>query len=165
LHTDIARLDDLIEQNARRWADYANEIAVNAMEFERELAELDEQSARLEGQIAEVQSNEKKMIEEIKDTEEQSKEWEKKIRAGKETQEELHISKDAIATKGAEKEIQRTKYRPESPVRTQEQLPRDTELAIRKREDMAVKHENTEYIKKDAGQNGRASPRANWRRR
>ncbi|KAL7534986.1 hypothetical protein ACHAXR_006191 [Thalassiosira sp. AJA248-18] len=152
LHTDITRLNDLIEQNSRRQADYANKIAVNAMEFERELAELDQQSIRLENQISEVQSNKKKMIDEIKDTEEQLKVWEKKIQVEKETQEELHSSKDAIDTKGMEKEIQRMKYRLESLVRTQEQLLRDMELAIHKREDIAVKYKNTKYIGKDSRQ-------------
>ncbi|KAL7536679.1 hypothetical protein ACHAWF_014364, partial [Thalassiosira exigua] len=152
LHTDITRLNDLIEQNSRRQAEYANKIAVNAMEFERELTELDQESARLESQIAEVQCNKKKMSHEIHDIEEQLKVWEKKIQVEKETQEELHTSKDAIDTKGMEKEIQRMKYRLESLVRTQEQLLRDVELAIHKREDIAVKYKNTKYSGKDSRQ-------------
>ena len=136
LHTDITRLNDLIEQNARHQEEYENKIAVHAMEFERELLELDQQSARLESQIAEVQSNNKKMLDEISDTQEQLKIWENKIQVEKETQEELHSSKDAIDTKGMEKEIQRMKHRLESLVRTQEQLLRDMELAIHKREDI-----------------------------
>eukprot|EP00571_Detonula_confervacea_P011517 CAMPEP_0172306570 /NCGR_PEP_ID=MMETSP1058-20130122/7620_1 /TAXON_ID=83371 /ORGANISM="Detonula confervacea, Strain CCMP 353" /LENGTH=892 /DNA_ID=CAMNT_0013018499 /DNA_START=790 /DNA_END=3464 /DNA_ORIENTATION=- len=152
LHTDITRLNDLIEQNARRQSEYENKIAVNAMEFERELSEIDQHSIRLESQIAEVQSNKKKMHDEITDTEEQLKVWEKKIQVEKETQEELHTSKDAIDTKGMEKEIQRMKHRLESLVRTQEQLLRDMELAIHKREDIAVKFKNTKHAGKDARQ-------------
>ena len=136
LHTDITRLNDLIEQNARHQEEYENKIAVHAMEFERELLELHQQSARLESQIAEVQSNNKKMLDEISHTQEQLKIWEKKIQVEKETQEELHSSKDAIDTKGMKKEIQRMKHRLESLVRTQEQLLRDMELAIHKREDI-----------------------------
>jgi len=136
LHTDITRLNDLIEQNTRRQAEYENKIAVHAMEFERELLELSQQATRLENQLAEVQSNNKKMLNEIKDTQDQVKVWEKKIQVEKETQEELHTSKDAIDTKGMEKEIQRMKHRLESLVRTQEQLLRDMELAIHKREDI-----------------------------
>jgi len=75
-------------------------------------------------------------LDEIKDTQDQVKVWEKKIQVEKETQEELHTSKDAIDTKGMEKEIQRMKHRLESLVRTQEQLLRDMELAIHKREDI-----------------------------
>ncbi len=43
---------------------------------------------------------------------------------------------------GVKKEIQRMKYRLESLVQMQEQLLRDMELAIHKREDIAVKHKN-----------------------
>ena len=136
LHTDITRLNDLIEQNTRRQSEYENKIAVHAMEFERELLELSQQATRLECQLAEVQTNNKKMLDEIKDTQDQVKVWEKKIQVEKETQEELHTSKDAIDTKGMEKEIQRMKHRLESLVRTQEQLLRDMELAIHKREDI-----------------------------
>ena len=136
LHTDITRLNDLIEQSARRQAEYENKIAVHAMEFESELTELDKQSTRLENQIAQVESNKKKMLDEIKDTEDQLKLWEKKIQVEKETQEELHTSKDAIDTKGMEKEIQRMKHRLESLVKTQEQLLRDMEVCIHKREDI-----------------------------
>ena len=136
LHTDITRLNDLIEQSARRQAEYENKIAVHAMEFKSELSELDKQSTRLENQIAEVDSNKQKMLDEIKDTEDQLKLWEKKIQVEKETQEELHTSKDAIDTKGMEKEIQRMKHRLESLVKTQEQLLRDMEVCIHKREDI-----------------------------
>jgi chromosome segregation ATPase len=114
------------------------------MEFEREMAELDQHSVRLESQISEVQSNRKKILEELKETEEQVKVWEKKIQIEKETQEELQTSKDAIDTKGMEKEIQRMKHRLESLIRTQEHLLRDMELAIHRREDIAIKyHKNT----------------------
>eukprot|EP00578_Thalassiosira_sp_NH16_P021709 CAMPEP_0181089282 /NCGR_PEP_ID=MMETSP1071-20121207/7220_1 /TAXON_ID=35127 /ORGANISM="Thalassiosira sp., Strain NH16" /LENGTH=284 /DNA_ID=CAMNT_0023171221 /DNA_START=161 /DNA_END=1015 /DNA_ORIENTATION=+ len=119
------------------------------MEFERELAELDQQSTRLESQIAEVQSNKKKMLNEINATEEKQQEWEKKIQVEKETHEELHNSKDAIDTQGMEKEIQRMKHRLESLLRTQEELLRNMELAIHKREDIAVKYKNTKYVGKD----------------
>ena len=128
LHTDITRLNDLVEQNVRRKSDQTNKIAVNAMEFEREVAELDQQSSRLECQISEMQSNKKKMLDEIKETQEQIQAWEKKIQIEKETQQELHTSKDAIDTKGMEKEIKRMKHTLESLISTQEKLLRDMEL-------------------------------------
>ncbi|KAL9186465.1 hypothetical protein ACHAXT_005703 [Thalassiosira profunda] len=142
LHTDITRLNDLIEQNSRRQADYANKMAVSAMECERELAELDQESDRLEGQIAEVQSNREKLLDEIQANEEQLAAWEKKIRTEKETEKELTTSKDAIDTKGMEKEIQRMRHRLESLLRSQEQLLKEMEIAIHKREDIAVKYKN-----------------------
>ena len=145
LHSDMTRLNDLIEQNTRRLAEYENKIAVNAMEFERELSELDQQSNMLEGHIAEVTSNRTRILHEIMDSEEQIKVWEKKIQVEKETQEELHTSKDAIDTKGMEREIEKMKRRLASLTTTQEQLLRDMELAIHKREDIAVKYKNTKH--------------------
>lgn len=143
LHVDITRLNNLIEQNARSQIDYQNKISVRVMEFEREMAELDKLSLDVEIQISEVQSSKKKILDELKDTEEQVKVWERKIQVEKETQEELHTSKDAIDTKGMEKEIQRMKHRLESLIRTQEQLLRDIELSIHRRGDIAIKYHKT----------------------
>ncbi|KAL7504798.1 hypothetical protein ACHAXN_002356 [Cyclotella atomus] len=145
LHTDITRLNDLIEQNTRHQTDLANKMAVNAMEFERELAELEERSVRLEVQISEVNCNRAKLLDEVTETEAKIKQWEKKIQVEKETQAELHTSKDAIDTKGMQKEIQKMKHRLESLVRIQEQLLRGMELAIHKRDDIAVKYKNAKY--------------------
>ena len=143
LHTDITRLNDLIEQKTRHRVELANNIAVNAIEFERELAELEEKSVRLEVQIADVKNNRLQLLDEMAETESKIKQWEQKIKTEKETQAELHTSKDAIDTKGMQKEIQKMKHRLESLVRTQEQLLRDMELAIHKREDIAVKYKHT----------------------
>eukprot|EP00956_Cyclotella_meneghiniana_P023156 scaffold44608_cov87-Cyclotella_meneghiniana.AAC.9 len=153
LHTDITRLNDLIEQNSRHRIDLANKIAVNAMEFERELAELEEQSVCLEVQITDVKIKRDTLIDEMSEVESQIKEWEKKIQIEKDTQAELHTSKDAIDTKGMKKEIQKMKHRLESLVRVQEQLLRDMELAIHKREDIAIKYKNTKYSGSTHNQN------------
>ena len=152
LHTDITRLNDLIEQNTRRRTDYANKIAVNMMEFERELVELEEQSSRLENQISEVKSNKTKMLRDTEDLEGQIQIWEKKIQLEKDTQVALHTSKDAVDIKGMEKEIKRMKHRLDTLIRIQEQLLRDMELAINKREDIAVKYKNTKFGGNDSQQ-------------
>eukprot|EP00804_Cyclotella_cryptica_P004250 CCRYP_016797-RA/>CCRYP_016797-RA protein AED:0.28 eAED:0.23 QI:0/0/0/1/1/1/2/0/903 len=143
LHKDAIRLNDLIEQNTRRQIEYVNKIALNTTEFERELAELDEQSISIEAQVADVKTNRAKLLDEIAETESQIQLWEQKIQIEKETQVELHTSKDARHTKGMQKEIQRMKHRLDSMVRAQEQLLRDMEFAIHKREDIAVKYKTT----------------------
>lgn len=153
LHTDITRLNDLIEHNRRHRMDLSNKVAVNAMEFERVLAELEEQSVRLEVQITDVKNKRDTMMDQMPEVESQIKQWEKKIQVEKETQAELHTSKDAIDTKGMQKEIQKMKHRLESLVRVQEQLLRDMELAIHKREDIAVKYKNTKYNESTQNQN------------
>ena len=154
LHMDITRLNDLIEQNARSQTEYQNKIAVSDMEYEREMAELHQYSIELDKQISEVQSNRKKLFDVLTDTEEQVKVWERKIQVEKETQEELQTSKDAIDTKGMEKEIQRMKHRLETLIRTQEQLLRDMELAIHRREDIAIKHHHKNNKQMVVGNDG-----------
>ena len=149
LHTDMTRLNDLIAQNSRRRTEYENVIAVNVMECERELIEIDQQSRALDGQLVELQSNRTKILGEITDIEEKIKEYEKKIQVEKEIQDELCMSKDAIDTKGMEKEISKMKRRLESLATMQEQLLRDMELAIQKREDIAVKYSNRKINNKN----------------
>lgn len=142
LHTDMTRLNDLIAQNTRRRTEYENVIAVNVMECERELTEFEQQSRALDGQLVEMQSNRAKLHDEITSIEELTKEYEKKIQVEKECQLELLTSKDAIDTKGMEKEISKMKRQLESLAFMQEQLLRDMELVIQKREDIAVKYSN-----------------------
>ena len=149
LHTDMTRLNDLIAQNSRRRTEYENVIAVNVMECERELNEIEQQSRALDGQLVELQSNRTKILGEITDIEEKIKEYEKKIQVEKEVQHELCMSKDAIDTKGMEKEISKMKRRLESLATMQEQLLRDMELAIQKREDIAVKYSNRKINNKN----------------
>lgn len=140
LHTDMTRLNDLIAQNTRRRTECENVIAVNVMECERELIEFEQQSRALDGQLVEMHSNRAKLNDEISSIEEQIKEYEKKIQLEKECQLELSTSKDAIDTKGMEKEISKMKRRLGSLATTQEQLLRDMELVIQKRGDNAVKY-------------------------
>eukprot|EP00984_Skeletonema_dohrnii_P025792 scaffold14978_cov106-Skeletonema_dohrnii-CCMP3373.AAC.2 len=135
LHTDITRLNDLIEQNNRLKDDHTSRIAVLQMESERELAELDEQRKKLEDQIIKLTSNKKKMQDEISTIEEQIQDLTRKAQLEKETQNKLHTCKDAIDAKGMEKEIQRMKHRLEGLVRTQEKLLRQMELTIQKKFD------------------------------
>eukprot|EP00985_Skeletonema_marinoi_P030805 scaffold34008_cov135-Skeletonema_marinoi.AAC.3 len=135
LHTDITRLNDLIEQNNRLKYDHTSRIAVLQMESERELAELDEQSKKLEDQITKLTSIKKKMQDEISTIEEQIQDLTQKAQLEKETQNKLHTCKDAIDAKGMEKEIQRMKHRLEGLVRTQEKLLRQMELTIQKKFD------------------------------
>ena len=138
LHTDITRLNDLIEKNTRLKEDHTNRIAVLKMESERELAELRQQCKNVEDQISKVTCSKKKMLDEIITIEEQIQELSEKTQIEKETQNKLHNSKDAIDAKGMEKEIQRMKHRLDGLLRTQERLLREMELAIKKRGDIAL---------------------------
>lgn len=138
LHTDITRLNDLIEQNNRLKDDHTDRIAVLNMESERELAELEEQCKKLEDQITKLTLSKKKMKDEINTFEDQIKDLTRRTQLEKETQNELHTCKDAIDAKGMEKEIQRMKHRLEGLVKSQEKLLRDMEIAIKKRGDISL---------------------------
>ena len=145
MHTDITRLNDLIEHNTRQRTDLADKLAVDAMEFEKELAGIKEESVSLEVKIADTHKNHANLLDQIREIESQIHHFEQKIQVEKETQAELSTSKDVIDMKGMQKEINKMKHRIESLARIQEQLLRDMELAIKKREDIAVKYKNTKY--------------------
>lgn len=145
LHADITRLNDLIDQNNRQKAEIENSLAVKQMEHEREIAELEEKSQLLESQIADVKSDKSKLMEETQEVKDEIKMWEEKIQLEKDAKEALQTSEEAIDIKGMEKEIQKMKQRLETLNRTQEQLVRDMELAIHKREDIAVKYRNSKH--------------------
>jgi coiled-coil domain-containing protein 40 len=135
LHSDITRLNDLIEQNTRLKEDHTNRIAVLKMESERELAELEEQCNILDDQITKLTSSKKKMLDEVGTIEEQIQDLARKTQLEKDTQNELVSSKDVLDAKGMEREIQRMNHRLEGLLKTQERLLREMELAILKRGD------------------------------
>ncbi|KAL7468918.1 hypothetical protein ACHAXS_009162 [Conticribra weissflogii] len=145
LHADITRLNDLIDQNNRLKREIDNDLVLKEMEHERELAELEEKSQTLEGQIAEAKSDKSKLTEETQRVKEEIRTWEEKIQREKDTKEALRTSEEAIDIKGMEKEIQKMKQRLDTLHRTQEKLVRDMELAIHKREDIAVKYRNSKH--------------------
>ena len=114
-------------------------MALDTLEFERSTKDLDQESSRIESQIADVRESHGKVEDDIRDTEAQIKALEYKIAVQKQTQKELCSGKDAIDAKGMEKEIALMKKRLRTLVASQERLLREMELAIHKREDIAVK--------------------------
>ena len=114
-------------------------MALDTLEFERSTKDLDQESSRIESQIADVRESHAKVEDDIGDTEAQIKALEYKISVQKQTQKELCSGKDAIDAKGMEKEIALMKKRLRTLVASQERLLREMELAIHKREDIAVK--------------------------
>lgn len=132
-HTDITRLNDLVERNTRLKEEHTNKVAILKMESERELSELGQHAKKLEGQIAELSLSKKKMLDEMSNIEEQIQDWTRKIQLEKETKAELTISKDAIDAKGMEKEIQRMNKRLAGLVKTQEKLLNEMEGCINRR--------------------------------
>lgn len=143
LHTDMTLLNNLVQQNTRKRSEITSKMALDTLEFERSTKDLEQESLRIESQIADVRESHAKVEDDIRDTEAQIKALEYKISMQKQTQKELVSGKDAIEAKGMEKEIALMKKRLRTLVASQERLLRDMEMAIHKREDIAVKGRST----------------------
>ena len=132
-------LNNLVQQNTRKRSEITSKMALDTLEFERSTKDLEQESSRIESQIADVRESHAKVEDETRDTEAQIKALEYKISVQKQTQKELVSGKDAIDARGMEKEIAQMKKRFRTLVASQERLLREMEMAIHKREDIAVK--------------------------
>ena len=143
MYTDMSRLNDLIGRNTKQLDEISDQKTLREKEFTQELKELQNESNVLEEKIVTVKSAKSVLIEDLFNVEKEILNWEKKIKLEKETQAALTSSEDADEIKGMEAEILRMKHKLELLSREQEKLVRDMEQAIHKREDIAVKYNNT----------------------
>jgi chromosome segregation ATPase len=145
MHTDMSRLNEMIGKNTRHGMELANDNSVKEMEFTHELKELEQESNQMEKKITKVKNEKEQILIDILDVEKQILFWEKKIHLEKEIQATLNSSEDAHETKGMEKEIHRMKHRLDCMKRDQEKMLREMELAIHKKEDIAVKYQYAKH--------------------
>merc|ERR1711998_699468 len=110
------------------------------MEFKAELKELETESVTLETKIHEVKEAKSVLLEEIVETERQLMLWEKKIQLERETQDALDPEVGMAEARSMEKEIHRMKLRFSTLKREQERMIKEMELAIDKRETIAVRN-------------------------
>jgi chromosome segregation ATPase len=143
MHTDMSRLNELIGAHSQMRAKLANEKGLDEIEFSEEIKEIQDKVLKIEAKRVNAQSAKEKLLQQILDTEKEILGWEKKIQLEKETQVALNSSEHAIEIKGMEKEMHRMRHRLEDMNRHQEKMIRDMELAIHKREDIAVKYQHT----------------------
>ena len=141
MHTDMSRLNELIGKNTQREKDLANENSVKEMEFNHELKDLEQELDGIKSQICQVKNAKDEILIEILDIEKQILSWEKKIHMEKEIQQTLNSSDHVSETNGMQKEINRMRHRLDCLKREQEKMLREMELAIHKKEDIAVKYQ------------------------
>lgn len=145
MHTDMSRLNDLIGKNTQICNDLTNNNSIKEMEATQELKELEYTSGTLELKIMEVKNDRDQHLMDILNVEKQILSWEKKIHLEKEIQTTLNSSDYANEMKGMEKEIHRMKHKLDSLKREQEKMVREMELAIHKKEDIAVKYQHAKH--------------------
>jgi len=151
MHKDMVRLNDLIGKNSNAQQDLANQNFVLEKEFIEELRELEAESLTLEAKVQEIKTLKSEILEEIIETERQVMLWEKKIQIERETQAALDPQLGMAEAKSMEKEIHRMKLRLETLKHEQERLLQDMEVAIMKREQIAVRYQG----KKNGPQKGK----------
>jgi len=140
MHSDMSRLNDLTSQSTTRYSELTNENKIKEKEFLDDIKELELNMLGTETKIMEVRDNRESILTDIVKFEEETLHWEKKIALEKDTQKALRESSDVYEIKGMEKEIHRMRHRLDAMNRDQEVMIRDIEVAIQRREDIAVKH-------------------------
>jgi len=143
MHTDMSRLNELIGGHSQMRAKLVNGNGVSEIEFAEEIKEIQNRIMKIEKRNVNAQSAKEELLKQILEKEKVILVWGKKIQLEKETQIALNSSEHADEIKGMEIEIHRMRHRLEEMNRQQEKLIRDMELAIHKREDIAVKYQNT----------------------
>lgn len=143
MHVDITRLNELIGKYSQTYDDMSNDKAIHEMEFKDEIKALDSTSHEIQIKISAVALAKEDAMKQILNVEREILVWERKIKLEKETQAALNSSEHSVEIHGMEKEIHRMKLRLETMKRTQEIMIRDMEMTIHKREDIAVKYQNS----------------------
>ena len=141
MHHDMSRLNELIGKNTQSFSQLANDMGIKEMEFKHEVEELKRSSERIDVKILDTKKAKDEFLMKIIDVEKQILFWEKKINLEKEIQTTLSSSDHANETKGMQKEISRMKYKLDCMKKDQESMLREMELAIHKKEDIAVKYQ------------------------
>ncbi len=141
MHTDMSRLNELIGKNTQIEMELSNENSAKEMEFDSDVKDMEQESVSIEAKIENIKNIRTQILTDIINVEEEILSWEKKIQLEKEIQATLNSSEEVHETKGMQKEISRMKHRLECMNRDQEKLIREMELAIHKKEDIAVKYQ------------------------
>jgi chromosome segregation ATPase len=143
MHNDMSRLNELIGRHLQMRAKLINDNGISDIEFTEEFMEIQSKLWKIKAKNDHAQSAKEELLKQIMEKEKEILVWEKKIQLEKETQIALNSSDHAVEIKGMEIEIHRMSHRLEEINRHQEKLIRDMELTIHKREDIAVKYQNT----------------------
>merc|ERR1719454_2602166 len=136
----MTRLNRLISKNKTLQEKLASSTFNQEKEFVAELRELETQSVQRDTQVRRLQTERAQILEDIVESERQLMLWEKKIQLERETQDALDPEVGMAEARSMEKEIHRMKLRFSTLKREQERMIKEMELAIDKRETIAVRN-------------------------
>jgi hypothetical protein len=89
LHSDMARLNDLVGRNSRMHEELKNENFVVEQEFIQELKDMEKEAVDMEAKIASTKASKNQILDEIVEAERQIMLWEKKIQVRREREKEI----------------------------------------------------------------------------
>jgi len=139
MHTDMAKLNQLIAKNTKLQADLANDNFNLETKIINQLKELENETILIETKIEQTKEEKRDILAEIVELERQIMLWERKIKLEKETQAAIDPNIGNSVVTAMKKEIHRMKLRHSELLRYQEKLINDMERAIYKRETIATK--------------------------
>jgi chromosome segregation ATPase len=136
MHSDLAKLNELVAKNTKMQEDVANANLNLETEFVRRLEELELQGVEMSENIERVKEQKEDVFAEIVEFEKQIMLWEKKILIERETQEALDPEYGQPEIKGMKKEMHRMRTRIAKLKRKQEELITEMERVIAKRDNI-----------------------------
>ena len=134
LDFEMNKLNDLYYKNTAQQTKLTNDNFNIENEFKQKLKELENESIKLENQIATLKEEKADILAEIVEAERQILLWERKIQLEKEMQDALDPNIGQSEIVAMKKEIHRMELRYEQLRKKQEQMIKDMERAVFKRE-------------------------------
>mmetsp|Transcript_3849 Transcript_3849/g.4213 ORF Transcript_3849/g.4213 Transcript_3849/m.4213 type:complete len:890 (+) Transcript_3849:56-2725(+) len=140
LRTEMNKLNELYSKNIDQKGKLNNENFNLEKEFIQRLKEMEGDSVNLESQIEAIKEEKANILTEIVEQERQILLWERKFQLEKEMQEALDPDIGQTEMKAMKKEIHRMELRYEQLRKKQEELIKEIERAIAKRETIQLKY-------------------------
>ena len=134
------KLNDLFYKNTDLQEKLKNDNFNIENEFKQKLKELENQSIRLENNIASLKESKADILAEIVEAERQILLWERKIQLEKEMQDALDPTIGQTEIVAMRKEIHRMNLRYEQLKKKQEEMIKDMERSVFKRETIQLKY-------------------------
>jgi exonuclease VII small subunit len=134
LDFEMNKLNDLYYKNTAQQTKMTNDNFNIENEFKQKLKELENESIKLENSIATLKEEKADILAEIVEAERQILLWERKIQLEKEMQDALDPNIGQTEIVAMKKEIHRMELRYEQLRKKQEQMIKDMERAVFKRE-------------------------------
>ena len=140
LDFEMNKLNDLFFKNTDNQKKLFSENQNIEYEFKQKLKELENQSIKLENQISQKKEQKAEILAEIVQVERQILLWERKIQLEKEMQDALDPTIGQTEIVAMRKEIHRMELRYDTLRKRQEEMIKDMERAIFKRETIQLKY-------------------------